>query len=139
MLKMITERGVLIVGALLLAFLSAMPCLASDVEVVFDGQKGISLSASSVTVVKAEPVSDGGNLRITGLLKRPHRLAIAGHLHAYTYTANNELIADTRHRVSGLNSQREGMMRVPFHILLEDASGASKVRLEYHSLGHQEG
>jgi hypothetical protein len=132
------ERRMVIVGILLVAFLVAIPCFASEVEVVFAEQKRISLSAISVTVVKAKSVSDDGGLRITGQLNRPHRLLLAGHLHAYTYTASNDLIVNSKYRVPGLNSQRKGVMRIPFNLLLKDASGASKVRLEYHSSGHQE-
>ena len=135
---MISKQGMLVTGVLMMVTLVAIPCIASEVEVVLEEQKGFSLSASSVTVVKAEPVSDGSDLRITGRLKRPHRLPTAGHLHTYTYTANNDLITDSHHRVPGLNSKRKGMMRIPFNILVEDASGASKVRLEYHSFGYQE-
>ncbi len=131
-------NGLLVVGILLMASLVTTPCLASAVEVIFETPNGLVLSSTSVTVVKAEPVNDEGSLRITGQLKRPHRLPMAGHLHAYTYTENNDLITESRHRVPGLNSQRKGMMRVPFNIFLENTSGVAKVRLEYHNPGHQE-
>ncbi|MDT8443442.1 MAG: hypothetical protein RQ722_04060 [Desulfuromonadales bacterium] len=132
------ENGLLVVGVLLMASLVTTPCLASAVEVVFETPNGLVLSSTSVTVVKAEPVNDEGSLRITGQLKRPHRLPMAGHLHAFTYTVDNDLITDSRHRVLSLNSQRKGLMRVPFNILLENNTGASKVRLEFHNPGHQE-
>jgi len=132
------EHGLLVVGPLLMAFLVTTPSLASAAEVVFETPDGLVLSSASVTVVKAQAVNDDGSLRITGQLKRPHRLPMAGHLHAFTYTADNDLITESRHRVPGLNAQRKGMMRVPFNLLLEDNSEASKVRLEYHNPGHQE-
>jgi len=131
------ENGLLAFGGLLVASLMTTSGVASGVEVVFDKQIGATLSANAVIVAKAELVNDDGTLRITGRLRRPHRLAMAGHLHAYAYTENT-LIADSKHRVPGLNSQRKGEMRILFNILLKDTSGASKVHLEYHSPGHQE-
>jgi hypothetical protein len=133
------ERGLLVAGFLLVAALFTTPCLASTIRVDFEKQKGTPVTTSSVTVVKAESVGEGGDLRITGQLKRTHRLSMAGHLHAYLHSANNDLIADSQHRVLGLNSQRSGLMRVPFKFSIEDVSAEiNRVYLEYHSPGHAE-
>ncbi len=95
---------------------------------------------SSVTVVKAN-ISDISEqtLSITGLLKRYHSSPMVGHLHAYGYSDNGRLIAESKHRVTGLNSKRRGHMRVPFKISIEEAQQeTSRVFLEYHLPGHSE-
>lgn len=133
------ERELLVAVFLLVAALVTTPCLASTIKVDFEKQKGVSVTTSSVTVIMAEAVGEGGVLRITGQLKRPHRLPMAGHLHAYSHSTNNDLIAGSQHRVPGLNSQRRGLMRVPFKISIKDfPAEINKVYLEYHSPGHSE-
>lgn len=94
----------------------------------------------SVTVTKAKIVDLSENqLDLAGQLYRPHRLPMAGHLHAYAYMKNENLISDSKHRVPGLNSQRGGSMRVPFRISIKDvANEIDRVYLEYHSPGYSE-
>lgn len=133
------EYGLFVVGILLTATLVTTPCLASEVKVDFEKQKGFPVSTSAVTVIKAESVSEEGDLQITGQLKRTHRLQMAGHLHAYSYSENNDLIADSQHRTPSLNSNRKGVMRIPFNLSIEDAPAEiNRVSLEYHGPGHCE-
>jgi len=138
---MLLKQGIL-VGSIFLLFwgiVSASICVATEVTVVFQDVKGRPLVASSVTIVNADVFRVGEDLRVTGLLKRPHPLPMAGHLHVYTYSVDSELTAESKHRVPGLNSKRRGMMRISFNVLLDEVpAGATKVLLEYHSPGHQE-
>jgi len=102
---------------------------------------GIDFGRShSVTVTKASVIDQPDHaLKLAGQLYRPHRLPMAGHLHAYAYLKNGKLSSDSKHRVMGLNSQRGGSMRFPFRILIKDvAENVDRVYLEYHSPGHAE-
>ena len=94
----------------------------------------------SVTVTNARVKDTTGNeLTLTGELSRPHRVLLAGHLHAYTYMKDGEMVSDSKHRVSGLNSKKRGIMRVPFRISISKSSNAiNRVYLEYHAPGHPE-
>lgn len=94
----------------------------------------------SVTVKKASVIDQSDRtLRLAGQLYRPHRLPMVGHLHAYAYLKNGDLVSDSKHRVLGLNSQRGGSMRVPFRISIKNvADETDRIYLEYHSPGHSE-
>lgn len=107
--------------------------LAKDVSVYF-------AELGSVAVIQAKIIeTPNQELRITGQLKRPHRIPMTGHLHTYIYSDKGDLLADSKHRVLGLNSKRKGMMRVSFNILVEAVpTDASKAFLEYHDPGHKE-
>lgn len=119
-------------AALLIAFVGTA---------VFAGEISVDFASPySVSVIQAK-ISEAPNqaLRIIGQLKRPHRISMAGHLHAYIYSVNGDLVAESKHRVAGLNSKRGGMMRVSFNVLHEAApTETSRAFLEYHSPGHQE-
>jgi len=94
----------------------------------------------SVRVTEARIIDQSETqLELAGQVSRPHRLPMAGHLHAYTYVKNGDLVSDSKHRVLGLNSKRGGLMRVPFRISIKDvAENIDRVFLEYHSPGHAE-
>jgi len=94
----------------------------------------------SVTVKKAKVVDQSEHtLVLAGQLHRPHRLAMNGHLHAYAFLENGDLVSESKHRVLGLNSQRGGSMRVPFRISIKKgANEIDRVSLVYHNPGHSE-
>lgn len=94
----------------------------------------------SVTVINATAKGTTGNeLKLVGQLSRPHKVLLAGHLHAYAYTSHGEKVSDSKHRVSGLKSKKGGVMRVPFRISIANTTGEiDRVYLEYHSAGHSE-
>ena len=94
---------------------------------------------ASVSVSRAEVVKSSNDmLKIKGELFRPHRLTMAGHLHAYVYAADGSLVSDSQHRLSGLNSQRGGAMRLPFGISIEKVpEEVDRVLLVYHSPGQK--
>jgi len=119
---------------LLVAILLA-PILSYSADVAIDFGR-----SNSVTVATANVVDQSDNaLELAGQLYRPHRLPMVGHLHAYAYVKNGDLVSDSKHRVLGLNSQRGGSMRVPFRISIKDvAENLDRVFLEYHSPGHAE-
>lgn len=107
---------------------------AGDINVEFG-------HAGSVKVTKARITSQSeSQLKLVGQLYRPHRLPMAGHLHAYTYLKNGDLASDSKHRVPGLTSQRKGSMRLPFNVSIKGVfDKVDRIFLEYHSPGHSEG
>lgn len=138
---MLLKRELLVSSMLLAGILFASAtCFASSIEVVFKNEQGVPLAGNSVKIIRATAVKDGEALRITGQLKRLHRLRMSGHLHAYIYSENGQTLFDSKHRVLGLNSKRKGASRAPFNFLLDDfPTETSTVFLEYHSPGHREG
>jgi len=67
-------------------------------------------------------------------------MPLAGHLHVYIFSAQEKLIAERKHQVTGLDSMRQGHILVPFNILLENVPPEiNRVFLEYHGSGHPEG
>lgn len=111
------------------------PTIGHSADIAIDFGRG-----HSVTVTKASVIDQSDHaLQLAGQLYRPHRLPLAGHLHAYAYLTNGDLVADSKHQVLGLNSQRGGSMRLPFRISMKDvAENIDRVYLEYHSPGHSE-
>jgi hypothetical protein len=120
---------------ILLVMLLAVPVIGNSKEVSIDFAR-----TSSVSVVKAEIIDNSDQeLVIAGQLNRPHRLPMAGHLHAFSYLTNGDLITESKHRILGLNSKRKGFMQVPFKISIEEAlEETDRIFLEYHSPGHSE-
>ncbi len=94
----------------------------------------------SVRVTEARIIEQSETqVELAGQLNRPHPLPMVGHLHAYAYQGNGDLVTDSKHRVLGLNSKRGGSMRVPFRISIKAVTeNVDRVFLEYHSPGHAE-
>ena len=111
---------------------------------VYSSDIGVEFGRThSVRVTEARIIDQSETqLVLAGHLKRPHRLLMAGHIHAYAYQGNGDLITDSKHRVLGLlglKSKRRGLMRVPFRISIKAvAENVDRVFLEYHSPGHAE-
>lgn len=138
---MYLRKGLLVGNMLLVGlFFASAPCFATNIEVVFKDVQGVPLAGNSVKIIRATAVKDGEVLRIKGRLKRLHRLRMSGHLHAYIYSENGQILSDSKHRVLGLNSKRKGLRSTSFNLLIGDFPTETKeVFLEYHRSGHQEG
>ena len=133
----------IVLSGLLLASVDAVSAEASQAaEAVLNYRSaaGAPLSTGSVSVKMAKMVEEGADFRITGQLQRPHKLLMSGHLHAFNYSENGLLLAESKHRVPSLNSRRKGMMRIPFNIRIENVPAeTAKVILKYHTAGHDDG
>lgn len=118
----------------LLTAISVAPAPGHATELALD-----FAGTGSVAVTKVRAARSDHELQLVGQVCRPHRLPMTGHLHAYVYGSDGDLVADSQHRIAGLNSRRGGSLRLPFRISLkEGADEADRVFLEYHGPGRPE-
>jgi hypothetical protein len=142
MRKIMNWKLIVLSGLLLTSVDAVSPdaSRADEAVLIYQSEDGAPLTTGSVTVKMAKIVEAGPNLKVTGQLHRPHKLLMSGHLHAFNYSKDGLLLAESKHQVPGLNSKRNGMMRIPFNIRIENAPiAAARVILKYHTAGHDEG
>ena len=131
---MSVKNGYLLLIVLALSIFLVASVYASELSVEFERTPAVSIDNARIVESSAQ------SIRLAGQLKRPYKLAMPGHVHVYMYSDSGEVIADSKHKVSGLNSARKGMLRVPFNISIEmDIVDMTKAFLVYHTPGHSEG
>ena len=122
-------------------FLFPLGCFANEIIIDYSNSGAGSItSGGSVSITRAEIIEVSPSLlTIAGQLKRMHATPTSGHLHSYTYSDKEELLADSKHKVLGLRSQRGGMQRIPFNLRIENPNQeVSRILCEYHRPGYKE-
>ena len=137
---MLKKVGLYLVGFIGLIVMSYAAVFASDIQVDFAQKEGIPLSTSSVSVIKAEGIKEDGGYRITGMLKRLHRLSMGGHLHVFALDEKGKITSESKHRVHGLHNAGKGTKRIPFNVLVSTfPESTSSFFIEHHRPGSHEG
>ena len=83
--------------------------------------------------------SSSSEIAISGLIYRPRKMTMTGHVHVYRYAEGGHMISQSKHRIPRLNSRRGGSMRIPFLVSIKTVSEESgQIRLEYHKSCYSE-
>lgn len=136
---MLNKAGSYLVCLVALIAMSSSVVVAKDIQINFAQKAGIPLAQSSITVERAEGGKVDGGYRITGILKVPHRLPMAGHLHVTAYDDSGVITSESKHRVPGLNSARKGSKKISFNVLVSGLmESTSRILVEHHRSGHKE-
>ena len=94
----------------------------------------VLVSASSVTVSRAQASAKGDDLMVVGKVKRPHEVQIPGHVDLMVCTAEGVFLRHETTRVSGLSSNRKGMLELPFFFRVDGLPPeGAHIRLRYHA------
>ena len=125
----------------ILIFLFPLGCFANEIVIDYSNSGSVPITRSgSVSIMRADIIEISPlSLTIAGQLKRMHATPTSGHLHSYTYSDKEELLADSKHKVLGLRSQRGGVQRIPFSLRIENPNQeVSRILFEYHRSGYKE-
>jgi hypothetical protein len=89
---------------------------------------------SSVTISEARAYREGEEFVVSGRVRRTHEINLPGHVDLAVCAPNGTLLAQETMRVSGLHSNRKGVIELPFafRLALIPPKGA-KIRIEYHA------
>jgi hypothetical protein len=89
---------------------------------------------SSVTISEARAYREGEEFVISGRVRRTHEINLPGHVDLAVCASDGTLLAQETMRVSGLHSNRKGVIELPFafRLALIPPQGA-KIRIEYHA------
>jgi len=89
---------------------------------------------SSVTVSEARAYREGDDFVISGRVRRTHEINLPGHMDLAVCASDGTLLAQETMRVSGLHSNRKGVIELPFTFRLDfiPPKGA-KIRIAYHA------
>jgi hypothetical protein len=94
----------------------------------------VLVSASSVTVSRAQAYAKGDDLMVVGKVKRPHEVQLPGHVDLMVCISEGDFVRHETTRVSGLSSNRRGMLELPFSFRLDGLPPqGSHIRLRYHA------
>ncbi len=92
------------------------------------------VQASSVSVLCARAYAKGDDLMVVGTVKRPHEVQLPGHVDLMVCNSENDLVRHETTRVSGLSSNRKGMLKLPFYFRVDGLPPeGSHIRLRYHA------
>jgi hypothetical protein len=90
--------------------------------------------ATSVTISQASAHRKGEGFVVTGKVKRTHEINLPGHVDLAICAPDGTSLARETLRISGLHSNRKGVLEMPFTFRLDFVPPAgAKVRLEYHA------
>jgi hypothetical protein len=95
---------------------------------------------TSVTIFRAEAYQKEQGFVVSGKVRRPHEIKLPGHVDLSVCSPDGTTLAQETTRVPGLNSNRSGVMELPFRFRLDfvPPEGA-KVRLNYHAPSFKDG
>jgi hypothetical protein len=94
----------------------------------------VLVSASSVTVSRAQAAAKGDDLMVVGKVKRPHEVQLPGHMDLVVCTSEGDFERHETTRVSGLSSNRKGMLELHFFFRVDGLPPeGAHIRLRYHA------